>query len=178
MMSIEDWRDVLGDGVAVSMDLAAAPSARPATASDAAARLLDAIAVLEDGPLAHAKKEEPSAEFQRLELKIDLLTDLVCSLLSDRIPRPLRLWVSGAGLVLPASVLAPGSERVELYPSQWLAQPLILEIGPVICRGGDCGAAWRSIDRALRDALERWVFRMHRREVARQRMKTGGARLP
>jgi len=166
---------VLGDGLAVSLELPVAPSARALTTNDAAARLLDAVAVLEDGAPGHPKEEPQPPELQRLELKIDLLTDLVSSLLADRIPRRLCIWISSDGLVLPASVLEPDCDRVELYPSQWLAQPLVLEIGRPICRSDACGALWHSPDPGLRDALGRWVFRLHRREVARRRMKSDGA---
>ncbi|NEX20113.1 hypothetical protein G3480_07250 [Thiorhodococcus mannitoliphagus] len=172
-MKIEEWRDVLGDSLAVSLDLAAAPCDRPATTGDAAAHLLEAIAVLEEGPPVLAK-DEPAPEIQRLELKIDLLTDLVSSLLIDRIPRPVEVLISGEGLVLPADVLGVACERIQIYPSQWLAQPLVLALGPVALRGDAAGASWRSPDPALRDALGRWVFRMHRREVARRRMSGSG----
>ncbi|NEV60488.1 PilZ domain-containing protein [Thiorhodococcus minor] len=171
-MNIEEWRDVLGDSLAVSLNLPVAPCDRPATTGDAAAHLLDAIAVLEEGPPAHTK-DEPAPEIQRLELKIDLLTDLVSSLLADRIPEPAEVLISGAGMVLPAGVLGAGDERVQLYPGQWLAQPLILELGTRVVREGAAGASWGSPDPTLRDALGRWVFRMHRREVARRRMSGG-----
>lgn len=171
-MKTEDWEDVLGESLSVGLDIPAAPCERPPTTSDAAVHLLDAIAVLEDGSQGYAK-DEPSPEIQRLELKIDLLTDLVSSLLSDRIPTPQRLRISSEGIVMSSAVMGTGCAQIELYPSQWLAQPLILELGAVVVRGAQSGATWRSPDSALRDALGRWVFRMHRREVARRRMKVG-----
>lgn len=163
---------MLGDSLAVGMVLPVAPCDRAATTGDAAAHLLDAIAVLEEGPSAHTK-DEPAPEIQRLELKIDLLTDLVSSLLADRVPSPVEVLVSGAGVVLPADILGPEQRRLQLYPSQWLAQPLILELGTPVFRSGALGAAWGSPDPTLRDALGRWVFRMHRRDVARRRMSGG-----
>ncbi len=169
-MTTDDWQDVLGDGLAVNLEIPAATCAHHATSDNAAAHLLDAIAVLEDGAQNHTK-DDLSPELQRLELKVDLLIDLASSLLSDRIPEPVCLRISSEGLVLPARVLESDSDRIQLYPSQWLAQPLVLELGTVRQRGDACGASWRSPDPELRDALGRWVFRMHRREVARRRMR-------
>ncbi|MBK1721320.1 PilZ domain-containing protein [Thiocystis violacea] len=174
-MNKEDWRDVLGDELAVNLEIPAAFCDRSATTGDAAAHLLDAIAVLEDGAQGQ-KPEDPPADIQRLELKIDLLTDLVSSLLTDRVPTPVNLWISREGLVCPAALMEPGCGSLQLYPSQWLAQPLVLELDELRVRGDACGGLWRSPDSALRDALGRWVFRMHRREVARRRMNSGVAR--
>lgn len=174
-MRLEEWRDVLGEGLTVSLELPVASSDRMPSRNEGAARLLDAIAALEDGVLGRGLKEEPaSPELQRIELKIDLLTDLVSSLLADRIPPRRRVWISGDGLVLPSAVLDPGADRVALYPSHWLAQPLVLELDGLVCRDGCRGASWRSPDPVLREALGRWVFRLHRREVARRRTESGG----
>lgn len=173
---MDDWRDVLGEGVVVALELPLASSTRPVTASDTLARLLESIAALEDGPPARPKDEPPAPELQRLEMKIDLLTDLVSSLLADRIPRPVGILVSGVGLVAPVAVVPADCTRVELYPCHWLAQPLVLELGPSRSRDGMCGAPWRAAGPVLRDALERWVFRLHRRDVARRRMRVDEGR--
>jgi len=175
-VTMDDWRDVLGDGVVVSLELPVAPSARAVTASDTLARLLESIAALEDGPPVRQKDEPPAPELQRLEMKIDLLTDLVSSLLADRIPRPAGILVSGEGLVAPAALIPPDCDRLELYPCHWLAQPMVLELGPLRYRDGRCGAPWRASGPALRDALERWVFRLHRRDIARRRMRVDEGR--
>lgn len=173
---MDDWRDVLGEGVVVALELPLAPSTRPVTPGDTLARLLESIAALEDGAPARPKDEPPSPELQRLELKIDLLTDLVSSLLAEHIPRPVAARVSADGLVVPAGLFPPDCDRVELYPCHWLAQPLVLELGPTSDRKGLCGAPWRAAGPVLRDALERWVFRLHRRDVARRRMRVDEAR--
>jgi len=175
-MTKELWRDVLGDDLVVNLELAVGPSVRPITAGDSAARLFDAIALLEEGGQAHPKDEPPAPELQRLEIKIDLLTDLVSSLFADRIPQGSAVTMSADGLVLSTCLLPPDCDRIEIYPCHWLAQPVVLELGPVVLRDGACGARWCSRDPGLRDAIGRWVFRMHRREVARRRMH-GGTRL-
>jgi hypothetical protein len=176
-MTTEDWRDVLGEGLTVALELPIAGSERELTTSDAVAHLLDAIAVLEENPQAHAKEEPPPPELARLELKIDLLMDLVTTLLADKIPKRSSILVSNDGCVFPAGVMVRDSRRLELYPCHWLAQPVVLELGQVRCLGDQCGARWGSPDPNLRDALGRWVFRMHRRDVARRRLQTGDARL-
>jgi len=170
-MRKEIWRDVLGDDLSVTLELAVGPSERPITADDAAVRLFDAIAMLEEGAQVRSKDDPPAPELQRLEVKIDLLTDLVSSLLADRIPQGSAVTVSADGLVLSACVLSPSCDRIEVYPCHWLAQPVVLELGPIVLRDGACGASWRCRDPGLRDAIGRWVFRMHRREVARRRMR-------
>ena len=122
-MRLEEWRDVLGEGLTVSLELPVASSDRMPSRNEGAARLLDAIAALEDGVLGRGLKEEPaSPELQRIELKIDLLTDLVSSLLADRIPPRRRVWISGDGLVLPSAVLDPGAGTV---PTGFTCTPYI-----------------------------------------------------
>ncbi len=173
-MITEDWQAVLGEGLAVTLELPVAATVRMPTTSDAAAHLLDAIAVLEAGSQGQASDELLPPEFVRLELKLDLLMDLVTTLLADKIPRRVPVTLSREGLVLPATALAADCERIELYPCQWLAQPLVLEIGRIKIRGHDCGAVWRSPDHGLKEVLGRWVFRMHRREVAQRRLHAAG----
>lgn len=172
-MATEDWRDVLGDGLTATLELPVAPSDRMPTTSDAAAHLLEAIAVLESEAPGRANEEPLPPELIRLELKIDLLMDLVTTLLADKIPTRSTVRISSDGLVLPAAVLKPDCDRIELYPCHWLAQPLVLELGKIECRDHVCGATWRSPDHGLREVLRRWVFRMHRREVARWRHQSG-----
>lgn len=175
-MMTEEWRDVLGDGLAVTLELPIAATRRPITANDSAAHLLDAIAVLEDGPQLHGKDESPPQELQRLELKIDLLTDLVSSLLADRVPAGAKVTIGTNGVVVPQGLLPAECDRVEIYPCHWMAQPVVLELGPLGCRGDHCGARWFSPEPGLKDAIGRWVFRLHRREIARLRNQAGAAR--
>lgn len=174
-MTTEDWRDVLGDGLMVTLDLPVSASERSLTPSESVVHLLDAIAVLEETPQAHGKDEAPSPEMVRLEMKIDLLMDLVTTLLADRIPASVSVVMSEEGCVLPSAILSKGADRLEIYPCQWLGQPIVLQLAEVRAEGEWCGATWASTDSHLRDALGRWVFRTHRRDVARRRMHSGGS---
>ncbi len=176
-MATEDWWEVLGEGLRVSLQLPVAPSERSITATDVATQLLDAIALLEDGPQGVVGDDPPSPELLRLEVKVDLLMNLVSASLADKIPRRTSVTLSSGGLVLPASVLPAAADRIELFPCHWLWQPVVLGLGEVRTRGEERGAAWGSPDPGLRDALGRWVFRMHRREVARRRLQAAGTPL-
>lgn len=177
-MSVEAWRHVLGDGLVVSLALPLAPSDRPASPEASVVRLLDLVAVLEDGTREPDPGDRSSpASFQtlqRLEAKVDILTQLVLGVLRVRIPEPVPLSISSEGLVAPGELLPIDCRRVELYPCSWLYEPLVLELGTVSAHDGRHGALWQSRDPALREALGRWVFRMHRRELARRRLRPAG----
>lgn len=167
-----DWQDVLGEGLAVTLELPIAASDRLPTSGDVAARLLDAIAALEAESSSRSNEEPTPPELTRLELKLDLLMDLVMTLLADQLPHCFELRLSSEGIVIPAGVLPLDCTRVAIYPCHWLAQPLILELNPLIQRDQQCGATWCSPDYSLREVLRRWVFRLHRREVARRRLQS------
>ncbi|PQJ95771.1 hypothetical protein CXB77_13365 [Chromatium okenii] len=171
-MTMANWQDVLGDGLAVTLELPVAASERLPTSGDVAARLLDAIAALEADSSSRSNEELPPPELTRLELKLDLLMDLVMTLLADQVPRCVEIKLSGEGIVIPAGVLPIECTRLAIYPCHWLAQPLILELNPFIQRDQHCGATWYSPDYGLREVLQRWVFRLHRRDVARRRLQS------
>lgn len=163
------WQDVLGEGLAVTLDLSLAASTRPVMPDEAAVHLLDAIAILEDGVQGHGMEDSPPPEFQRLEAKIDLLLQMLSTWLQQRLPERASVTMSADGLVLPAELLPEAVDRIELYLSDCLTQPLVMQVTELRRVGGMAGLCWGSTDRALRDAMSRWVFRMHRRDVARRR---------
>jgi len=166
---MQDWHNILGDGLIVTLELPLAASDRPPTTPDVAVRLLDAIAVLETEPTRGADDPAPP-ELVRLELKLDLLMDLVTTLLVNQLPPCVPLFLSSEGIVLPAALLPSDCTRLAIYPCHWLAQPLVLEIDDLQQQGARCGARWHSPDYGLGEVLRRWVFRLHRREVARRRL--------
>ncbi|MCF1184765.1 PilZ domain-containing protein [Marichromatium gracile] len=162
------WRGVLGEGLAVTLVLALAPSRRPPTPAESGIRLLDAIAMLEDGGRG-GRDETPSLELQRLEAKVDLLMQLLTTWMQEQLPAPVSATLSAEGVVLPVGLLETADDRLELYPSTAFAQPLVLGLETVCELDGALGARWCFSDDGLREALGRWVFRMHRRAVARAR---------
>lgn len=140
--------------------------------------LLRALAVVEDG--ARSDESDPHAEgvFRRLEAKIDLLTALVAGFAAGHATdpaRPLRWSARGARLVTDAAVppLTPGLFRVQ--PAEWLPSPLVLPATVIAVETeGHSGlhALWlrfESLTPALEAALERHLFRVHRRAVAESR---------
>lgn len=182
------------DHAAVFGDALACGELRPATfvpgrrdpdrnrlASLRSEALLRAIAVVEDS---HGR-EEPEERglhdlaVQRIEAKLDLLTALVAGLANrhgDADPmRPLEWSAHGACLVLgEAPGLAPGQDGVlRIRPCDWLPETLELP-ATLVAVDQDEGLhrLWlRFSDHtpALTAALERHLFRIHRRAVAERR---------
>ncbi|GAB3505017.1 PilZ domain-containing protein [Pseudoxanthomonas daejeonensis] len=116
---------------------------------------------------------------QRMDAKLDLLLVLLGRLVrqsAHALPaQPLRWSVHGLRLAVPDDAgLAIGSAGiVRLQPSEWLPDDLELPATVAASALVD-GQAWlwlrfRPLPASLEDALERHLFRMHRREVAARR---------
>lgn len=140
--------------------------------------LLRALAVVEDHPRHDEADPHAEATFRRLEAKIDLLTALVAGFAGGQpadAARPLQWSARGARLVTDAAPppLTPGLFRVQ--PAEWLPSPLVLPATVVAVEpeaGGGLHALWLRFDAsgaALEAALERHLFRVHRRAVAESR---------
>jgi len=144
--------------------------------------LLHALAVVEDS----ARNDEPEHPsdhaLHRLEAKLDLLTALVASQArgDDADPAvPLRWSACGASLAAPASVEPGSTGQLRLQPADWLPTPLLLPCSVLACEPdsatGSASAAFRlwlrfdQLSPALTGALERHLFRVHRRAVAESR---------
>lgn len=141
--------------------------------------LLRALSVVEDGRGDEPEEHTPSdLALFRVEAKLDLLTVLVARLAkSDRDDplQPLR-W-SARGACLPAAEPLPvgttGSFRVQ--PVDWLPEPLQLPATVLACIPGQDGAPaqlwlrFGPLSPQLDLALERHLFRVHRREIAERR---------
>jgi hypothetical protein len=138
--------------------------------------LLRALAVVEDGPRA----EEPESGdhvLPRIEAKLDLLTTLVASLCRHEdadAARPLRWSARGACLVLDDAPPAGSTGLFRIRPADWLPSPLLLPAREIARdTGADGGVrSWLQFDPmpvALEAALERHLFRIHRRAVAESR---------
>ena len=143
--------------------------------------LLRAIAVVEDS---HGR-EEPDERglhdpaVQRIEAKIDLLTALVAGLASrqggaDPV-RPLEWSAHGACLVVDQAPESPAGQAgmLRIRPCDWL--PETLELPATVVATSEDGGLHRLWLRfsghtpALTAALERHLFRIHRRAVAERR---------
>lgn len=133
---------------------------------------------MEEGQASPGEVEAPaSQELARLEARLDLLIHLVGQMLPSQEFPDCRLWlgVSGLGWFEP---LAPGvtvGERIRcqllLTPAIPLPLYLVLKVALVQEEpdGWRMAGVYEDAPGTERDALQRLVFRLHRREIARQR---------
>lgn len=139
---------------------------------------LQALAVIEDSRGEDPEEHGPVAlALNRIEARLELLTALVGNLLHGAHgvdPARLLRW-SARGACLPVEApVAEGSAGVlRLQPADALPQVLRLPVRAIACRG-EPGAlqAWlrfEALPPGLESALERHLFRIHRRAVAGQR---------
>jgi hypothetical protein len=142
--------------------------------------LLRALAVLDDGAV-RGDDQDPQAEpaLLRMEAKLDILTLLVADLATAQgrgDPSQALVWSArGVELALPQAPL-PGQEGLfRVRASDWLPTPLLLPSQVLAVHAeGDIARVWLAfvqLSPALESALERHVFRIHRREVAHHRRK-------
>ena len=150
----------------------------PAMAASGEA-LLRALAVLEDG----GRPEEPENSdhahaLARVEAKLDLLTSLVAGLSRQEDADPVRFltWSArGACLELPELPDPPegGGCLFRVRPADWLPSTLVLAATELAREPGSQGVrCWLRFDPmplGLEAALERHLFRIHRRAVAESR---------
>ncbi|SEK50943.1 Atypical PilZ domain-containing protein, cyclic di-GMP receptor [Pseudoxanthomonas sp. GM95] len=153
----------------------------PSALHDAAAQgeaLLRSLAVIDDGA---ARIDDPDQQADpallRMEAKLDILTLLVADLAAahDRSDaRQALVWSArGVELTLP-NAPAPGQEGMfRVRASDWLPTPLLLP-SRVLAVRQETGASrvwlgFEQLSAAMESALERHVFRIHRRAVAHSR---------
>jgi hypothetical protein len=142
-------------------------------------RVLQALTALEEhGPIEKSDENLPyAADLQRMELKVNLLLDMMGQLLtaSQPRPRPSAVRFNALGGVWQASAPLPdlGSQGVlEIYLRNCIAEPLRL-VGRIASVSPDGRVKVRFIPPGehIADLLEKLAFRKHRRQVA-------GARQP
>ncbi len=137
---------------------------------------LSAIAVIEDSR--NEEEEGPQGlTLRRIEAKLDLLLTLVGNLNThaNADPHVLLRW-SAQGARMPAGTPctegSTGLFRMQVTP--WLSEPLVLPAVVIACAPGDDGAPalwlhFNPLPDSTRSALERYVFRQHRRAIAERR---------
>jgi Atypical PilZ domain, cyclic di-GMP receptor len=142
-------------------------------------RVLQALSALEEhGPAEKTDENSPySAEILRLDLKINLLLDMMGTLLTSSQPRPKATAIrfNALGGVWQASSPLPemGAQGVlEIHLRSCIAEPLRMA-GRVASVGPDGRVKLRFLPPGehVADLLEKLAFRKHRRQVA-------GARQP
>jgi hypothetical protein len=141
--------------------------------TDRNVRMLQVCAVLEEQG-AVEKKDDSSphaADLSRLEVKVNLLLDLVGQLLAAQLPRPAptqvrfnavgALWKS----VSPPRVGEQG--LLEIWLRDSLPQPLAMIANVTqVAADGHVKASFVPPGEATADLLEKLSFRRHRRQVA------------
>jgi len=137
-------------------------------------RVLQALGALEEqGPVEKLDDNSPHAgEIARLDLKMNLLLDMVGQLLNASRPRPkpLPIRFNALGAVWHSSPPHPemGSQGVlEIYLRDCIAEPLRL-VGRIASVGPDGRTKARLVPPGenIADLMEKLAFRKHRRQVA------------
>jgi hypothetical protein len=138
------------------------------------ARLLQAREALDQlGPVEKQDENSPnSADLMRLELKINLLLDLVGQILATNRPRPAAVPVrfNAQGVVWRSQGPLPeaGSLGIaEIYLHDCLAEPLRLP-GRVtsVTPDGQVKVRFVPVGESVADLVEKLCFRRHRRQIA------------
>lgn len=144
--------------------------------------LLRAIAVVEDSR--NEDGDERGAQdlaMQRVEAKLDLLTALVATLVNSQEPHdpPQEFRWSALGVCLAvdaatAGAAAPGTLGMfRVQPCDWLPEslqlPAIVLASVADSDGHHLWLRFQSLPPALVAALERHLFRVHRRAIAESR---------
>ncbi|HKK13632.1 MAG TPA: PilZ domain-containing protein [Gammaproteobacteria bacterium] len=136
--------------------------------------------------VAEPAEEEPGhrgQELARLDAKLNLVLDLLGRFLErhERLPDPVPVRLGTAGLAWTQSHEPPPEGTrllVELYLEPDIPRPLdlpvkVMQVARAEAGGATVQAALEGANEALEDALQRYIFREHRRSIARQRHGTG-----
>ena len=152
----------------------------PAIAHVASARtemLLTSLALSENARSEDGDEHaEPSSALQRVEAKLDLVLGLLGTMMSERgdLPPPtlLRWSTRGARIDVLGDALAirPGARGVlRVQPADWLPDCIELPAHAIAVEGARAWLAFEPLSPPLADALERHLFRLHRKQVAESR---------
>ena len=146
--------------------------------------LLRSVALVEDsrGDDGHDDRGESSTQLQRLEAKLDLtmvlLGRLVRQSAQDLDLRPLRWSRRGIRLELGARTGAPAGSlgMIRLQPCDWLPDHIDLPVAVLAEAATGSGSCFlwlrfEPMSDGLEMALERHLFRLHRRQVADSRRR-------
>jgi hypothetical protein len=137
-------------------------------------RVLQACVALEEhGQVEKTDDNAPyAADIMRLDMKINLLLDLVGRILIANQPRPqsidVRFNAIGASWAFIGVAPKPGDEGVfEVYLKDCLVEPLRL-VGRVVTVSADAKVKVKFANpgEAIADLMEKMAFRKHRRQVA------------
>ena len=138
-------------------------------------------AIEEHGPVDKQDEKSPhAADLQRMEIKVNLVLDLMGQLLAASSPRPrptsIRFNALGAAWrVTDAAPMANTQGILDIYLRECLAQPLsLLARITSVSPEGMVKAAMVPPGEATADLIEKLAFRRHRRQVAGVRQPRRG----
>ena len=149
-------------------------------------RFLKALAALsESAPEAGEELPQTAAELQRLDLKLNLLLEIVGELLASQrtLPVPTKVKLGHTGIEWLTEDYPPSGTQVciDVYLRSELPSPLKF-YGLAVMADSDNGPAsggkrvqvrFVGLNAALQDELEKFIFRRHRRSIAQR--QTGAA---
>lgn len=173
------WQD-FSERVCVDALLRVAVTPRPAGASaeglgERNLATLQSIAALEERRADSADEDNPVLqELARLDAKLNALLDIVNRLLLPGGALPVRqpVKVNAVGAVLPGALVPAATDGICVRLHLDACPSLPLELPARVQRRLDDGNAFvvfEQLGDAVADALERLVFRLHRRKVAEAR---------
>lgn len=172
-------RALFGDALACAQQRPAAfvPGAVEATALNSlclhAEAFLQSVAVIEDSRTDEPDEHGAALALHRIEARLDLLTALVARLAQrDGGDAWQAVRWSALGAFVPAAgPVDTGARGVfRIQPCEWLPEALQLPAG--VLAADASGGAWlrfEPLTPGLTQALERHLFRVHRREIAGRR---------
>ncbi len=136
--------------------------------------LLLMLETLESAPSEPEEGHEVPPELSRIERKLDLVLDLIFELLAARLQRPEAVPVcfNEFALQWPERKALPegGWVEVDLYLHPLL--PRALKVAGQVTDGSRCQIVFEGVSESVRNLLSRFIFRQHRREVARARERS------
>jgi hypothetical protein len=139
---------------------------------------LHSIALIEDSQSEEPDDSSRDHALQRVEAKLNLVLDMLGALArrgSDVLPlQPLRWSRLGVALRQPFDKAGPEHGFLLIQPVPWLPQPLELPVECLAAEPAEHGQQelylrFSPCPMALESAIERHLFRLHRREIAARR---------
>ena len=143
--------------------------------------LLQGMTVMDEQPVVEREEELSSLgqELQRIDYKLNLVLELLAQALRSwrklPIPVPVRLNVEGVSWCSRERLPVNEPVMVRLYLSPVFPNPFVasgrVESLQEEAEGYRVSVRFDGLGSQVRDALEKMVFRQHRRDVARARMR-------
>lgn len=134
--------------------------------------LLKAVSVLEDKP-EHDETDPVHQELKRQDLKITLLLDMLGSLLVQNclLPQPQEVELTTDTLQLRSGEPVASGQlcRISLYIDGAVPKPLVLFAHSQPAQPDYVSFVFTALAQNVRDNLDKFIFRYHRRLVAQNR---------